>query len=153
MGCTNSKPKPKRIEPFGERYVLRVAMSTNKEGRYASSAILYHKSCSIGYDTFRHDSEECPGLLAYGMGLDLAIKTLGKKTRETELHVETHHVELLSALDDPEFHDETILFLERKFDNIRRYYISNQDNHLAISMCKYVASKKIEPRDPQYVEW
>jgi len=153
MGCTNSKPKTKRIEPFGQRYVLRVATGTNNEGRYASSAILYRQSCSIGYDTFRHDLEECSGLLAYGMGLDLAIKTLGQKTRVTELHVETHHVELLSTLDDPEYRDETILFLERKFANIRRSYIPKHDNYLAISMCKYVASKKIEPRDPQYIEW
>ena len=142
MGCTQSS---QIILPKRAKYALRIAMYTSPEGKTASCAILYYQNKYIDYDAYRHDTKDPTGIRAYAMGLIMAAKLTA-----TDLHVQTHHLELLSMLDDPKYENESIHTLESYFQNVRRSFIFEADNQDAISLCKYEVSDKIEPRCAEF---
>lgn len=147
MGCVVSKRKRTRVAPKRTKYILRIATYTNERGRTASAAILYLHCRHMTYDVLRHAKEEFPGILAYKIGLQLAINA-----NATDLRVQTHMLDLLYMLKDPNFKDESIRALESKFPTLLNTFIFDKVNDDAIALCEYEATKKIEPTESKFMD-
>jgi hypothetical protein len=77
---------------------------------------------------------------------------MAAKLTATDLHVQTHHLELLSMLDDPKYENESIRTLESYFQKVRRSFIFEADNQYTRELCKYETSDKIEPRCAEFTD-
>ena len=140
MGCRHSKIQH-AVRPVRSKYALRIATHTNEDGQTASSAVLYYHGRPVDYDAYCHDTEKHPvGLLAYRLGLEIAMKVTA-----TEILLQTHHLDLLNMLEDPEFRDETTRSLESHFKYINRRFIYQSFNDDAMALCQYESETKIEP--------